>query len=326
MSFVRELGRKVRDGAEATREDALRLYSEPLEEVCDEADAIRRERCGDAFDMCGIVNAKCGRCTENCRFCVQSRHNLTNITPYPMRAVAELVEAGERDAADGALRFSFVTSGRRLTSADIDVLCAATRELKAKTNLEICVSVGLLDRDEFARLRDAGVQRVHNNLETSPRYFPAICTTHTIDDKIRALKDARDVGMRLCSGGLFGIGETPGDRIDLALTLRELGVKSVPINIYDAFPGVPMSEAGLAPLTTDDARRIVAVFRFLLPDAFLRLAGGRRLLENLGRDCFLSGANATISGSYLTTAGANMASDAAAIRALGYEIKNLDNF
>ena len=125
MSFVRELGRKVRDGAEATREDALRLYSEPLDEVCDEADAIRRERCGVAFDMCGIVNAKCGLCSENCRFCVQSRHNHTNIAPYPMLTVAELVEAGERDAADGALRFSFVTSGRRLTSSDIDVLCAA---------------------------------------------------------------------------------------------------------------------------------------------------------------------------------------------------------
>ncbi len=321
MGLTKELTRKVLNGGETTREEALELYDAPLDELTVAANEIRERFCKRDFDLCSIVNAKSGRCSEDCKFCAQSARYATKCDEHPILPVETLVAAAKKDAEKGVLRFSFVTSGRRLNASEIDVLCEAARKIRDEVGIAVCGSLGLLTEEEYSRLRAAGVTRIHNNLETSRRFFPYICTTHTYDQKLDALRAARRAGMTLCSGGIFGLGETPEDRVDMALTLRELEVKSVPINILNAIPGTPLANADLRPLTSADAKRIVAIYRFLLPDASLRLAGGRGLLSDSGFGCFLSGANATITGDMLTTSGIAIASDLRVIKDMGYEPK-----
>lgn len=319
VTFVAEQREKVLAGGETSRDEALALYGAPLDALTDAANAIRERFCGRGFDLCSIVNAKSGRCSEDCKFCAQSAHYHTQCEESPILPVERLVAEAKTNAEKGVLRFSFVTSGRRLTARELDVLCEAARRIHDEVEIALCGSLGLLTEDEYALLHASGVTRIHNNLETSRRFFPQICTTHSYDQKLEALRAAQRAGMTLCSGGIFGLGETPEDRIDMALTLRELGVKSVPINILNAIPGTPLADAGLAPLTSADARRIVAVYRFLLPDASLRLAGGRGLLRDSGFGCFISGANATITGDMLTTSGIAIATDLRVIKDMGFE-------
>ena len=176
-----------------------------------------------------------------------------------------------------------------------------------------------MQEEQFRKLKDAGASRVHCNLESSRRYFPRVCTTHTYDEKIETLKAAKRAGLSICSGGILGLGETMADRIDMVLTARELGVKSIPMNLLNPIPGTPYENN--RPLTGDEARRCAAIFRFLIPDASIRLAGGRGLLEDRGRACFQSGANAAISGDMLTTAGITVKTDMELIRELGYETR-----
>ncbi|MDO5311347.1 MAG: biotin synthase BioB, partial [Clostridia bacterium] len=191
--------------------------------------------------------------------------------------------------------------------------------IKDKVGISVCISFGLLDKDQYRRLKEAGVTRVHNNLETSRRNFPNICTTHTFDDKLRAIRAAQAAGLSVCSGGIMGLGETVEDRIDMALTLRELGIKSVPVNMLNPIPGTPFESN--EKLTEEDMRRIVAVYRFILPSASIRLAGGRGLLPDKGKGCFTSGANAAISGDMLTTAGITTKTDMELLSELGYEAR-----
>lgn len=319
MSRLDELTRQVLEGGRLGREEALELYEQPLEPLCRRADELRRRFCGNRFDLCAIVNGKSGRCSENCRFCAQSAHNHTGAAEYPLLPARELVEQAKRSEAQGVLRYSIVTSGRQLSRGEVDELCQAIRQIKAETRISVCVSVGLLDEEQYRKLKEAGAERAHNNLETSRRNFPNICTTHTFDDKLAAIRAAQAAGLTVCSGGIMGLGETAEDRIDMALTLRELGIKSVPVNMLNPIPGTPLARNPR--LTREDMCRIAAVYRFLLPDASIRLAGGRGLLEDKGRSCFQSGANAAISGDMLTTAGITVRTDLELLQALGYEVR-----
>lgn len=319
MSELHSVRDRVLSGGAVDRPTALWLYDQPLDGLCACADEIRRHFCGNGFDLCTIVNAKSGRCPENCKFCSQSAHNHTGADEYPLLSADEIVAHAKENARQGVLRYSIVTSGKRLSDGEVDQVCAAVRRIRAEIPLAVCISGGLLNQAQFARLKDAGVTRVHNNLEASRRFFPFVCTTHTFDDKVAAIHAAQAAGLTVCSGGIMGLGETPADRIDMALTLRELGVKSVPVNLLNPIPGTPFADNPR--LTADDLRRIVAVYRFILPDAAIRLAGGRGLLPDKGRSCFLSGANAAISGDMLTTAGITTATDRALLAELGYEVK-----
>lgn len=197
-------------------------------------------------------------------------------------------------------------------------MCEAVKAVRENTPLSVCVSFGLLSAAQFRKLKAAGVSRVHNNLETSRGYFPNVCTTHSFDDKIASIRAAQSAGLDVCSGGIAGIGETPLDRIDMALTLRELDIHSVPVNILNPVAGTPYDNN--KPLTNGEARRIVAVFRFILPGAHIRLAGGRGLLQDRGEACFTSGANAAISGDMLTTPGVTISSDMELLRGLNYKV------
>ena len=317
MSDVQSLAQKVLDGYQVTREEALWLYEQPLKELSSWANKIREYFCSNGFDICTIINAKSGRCSENCRFCSQSIHSHTASAVYPLLSTEKIVEQAKHDAAQGVLRFSIVTSGKRLTNREVLKICEAVKAIKAVCNISVCVSLGLLKQEQFAWLKEAGVERVHNNLETSERYFPSVCTTHTFADKIAAIRAAQAAGLPVCSGGIMGLGESVEDRIDMALSLRKLGVKSIPVNMLNAIEGTPFE--GNKRLSPEDLQRIVAVYRFILPQASIRLAGGRGLLGDKGEACFKSGANATISGDMLTTAGITVATDMQLLKALGFQ-------
>lgn len=316
---VEQLGNEVLAGRQITKEEALGLYGEPLEEVCRKADEIRAHFCGNGFDLCTIINGKSGRCSENCRFCAQSAHNHTGAQEYPLLGAGEIAAQAKKNEEQGVLRYSIVTSGKRLSDNEVERMCEAVRRIREETGISVCVSFGLLDEVQYRKLKEAGVTRVHNNLETSRRNFPNVCTTHTFEEKLAAIRAAQAAGLSVCSGGIMGLGETPEDRIDMALTLRELGIKSVPVNMLNPIPGTPFADNER--LAQEDMRRIVAVYRFLLPDAAIRLAGGRGLLADKGRGCFLSGANAAISGDMLTTAGITTETDMALLQELGFAVR-----
>lgn len=316
-SNIIDLKNKIIDGYTITKEEALSLCDAPLETLCKSADELREHFCKDAFDICTIVNGKCGKCSENCKFCAQSAFYTTHTDSYPLLDKEELLKHAIYNDERGVLRYSIVTSGRALNDAEVDQVCEATREIYKRTNLSVCVSAGLLNEAQYRRLKEAGINRVHNNLETSRRNFPNVCTTHTYEDKIAAIKAAQRAGMNVCSGGIMGLGETMDDRIDMAFTLRELGVHSVPINILNPIPGTPFEHNKV--LTEDEIRRIVAIYRFILPNSSIRLAGGRGLLEDKGKILFKSGANAAISGDMLTTSGITIEKDMNMLKELGYK-------
>lgn len=320
MSIVSDLKEKVLRGELINREEAISLCDADLEELCIAADEIRERVSGKGFDICTIINGKCGKCSEDCKYCSQSAHYHTALDEsYPLLDTDRLLEEAKYNADRGVLRYSIVTSGKRLSKAEVDKLAESIRVIKENVKIEICVSLGLLDEDDFIKLHEAGATRVHCNLESSERYFKEVCTTHTYAEKIETLKAAKRAGMSICSGGIMGLGENFEDRIDMVLTVRELGVKSVPVNFLNPIPGTPY--ANNIPLTNDEARRCVAIFRFLIPDGSIRLAGGRGLLGDKGEGCFTSGANAAISGDMLTTAGITIETDMKLLDTLGYEVK-----
>lgn len=314
---MQEYKNYVGQGGVISRAQALELAEMPLEELCTAADEIRRQFCGNGFDICTIINAKSGKCSENCKFCAQSAHYHTGAEEYPMLDADTIAAQAKRDDERGVLRFSLVTSGKRLTPAEVEQECASIRAVREQTGIAVCISNGLLDEASYRKLKEAGATRVHNNLESSRRFFPSVCTTHTFDEKCAAIRAAQAAGLSVCSGGIVGMGETMEDRIDMVLELRELGVHSIPVNMLNPIPGTPYET--LPKLTNDDMCRIVAVFRFLIPEASIRLAGGRGLLPDKGRACFCSGANAAISGDMLTTSGITVETDMAMLRELGYE-------
>lgn len=319
MDCITGLKRRVLSGEQLGKDDALALCGAPLEPLCTAADELRQHFCANTFDLCTIVNGKCGRCCEDCKYCAQSIHYPTQIAEYPLLSTEELLWQAEYNARRGVLRYSIVTSGKRLGSAEVARVCESIRAIRERIGIAVCVSFGLLDEGAFRSLRDAGASRVHCNLETSRRYFPSVCTTHSYEEKIETLRAARRAGLSVCSGGIMGLGETMEDRVDMALTLRGLGIRSVPVNFLNPIPGTPYAHN--APLSDAEKRRIIAIYRFLLPDASIRLAGGRGLLPDRGEACFRGGANAAISGDMLTTEGITIETDLALLAKLGYEVK-----
>ena len=319
MSIISELKEKVCSGGTVSRQEALRLTEAPLKELEEAADSIRKQFCGDRFDLCTIVNGKCGKCSEDCKYCAQSAHYHTACTEtYPLLDTEALVKGAKHNKEQGVLRYSIVTSGRKLSDREVDQVCESIRRIRKEVGIEVCVSFGLLEEEAFRKLKEAGASRVHCNLESSRRYFPEVCTTHTYEEKIETLKAAARAGLSICSGGIMGLGETMEDRIDMVLTARALGVKSVPVNLLNPIPGTPYAENRV--LTNEELCRIVAIFRFLIPDGNIRLAGGRGLIGDKGVQCFQSGANAAISGDMLTTAGITVPTDLELLKRLGYTV------
>lgn len=317
--MINKIKDKIISGEKITYNEALSLIETPLNELLEAADEIRKHFCSNIFDICSIINAKSGKCSENCKFCAQSAHYKTNISEYPLLDKEKIVENALYMAEKGVLRFSIVTSGKALTDNDVEILADTIKEIKSKSNISICASLGLLTDENFKKLKDAGLERVHNNLETSENFFSSVCTTHTFDDKINALKVALQSGLSVCSGGIIGLGESMQDRIDLAFSLKELGIKSVPLNILSPVKGTPYENN--KPLSEEEILKTISIFRFILPDAFIRLAGGRAFLSDKGKKAFLSGANAAITGDMLTTYGISVDTDMQIIKETGYIVE-----
>ena len=318
--MINELKEKVLKGHPVTSVEMQALASQTDDELLYQAAEEITKRCAsNVFDMCSIINAKSGRCPENCKWCAQSAHYHTNIQTYGIVSTNECVDNAKAHAAEGVKRFSLVTSGRQLSDAEVDAICERTRAIHAACNIKVCASLGLLSEEQLKRLHDAGVSRFHCNLETAPSYFPALCTTHTQAQKVETLKAARRAGMEICSGGIIGMGETESQRIELAFALRELQVASIPINILQPIPGIPLQH--MAPLSSREILRTVAFFRFIHPTSYLRFAGGRAQLdEGTLHRALAIGINSAIVGNMLTTLGSDIDTDKRRIKEIGYEL------
>ena len=303
------------------RDDALGLLEAARRDpwpVWLAADRVRRRFRGRTVHLCSIAAVKVGRCGEDCRWCAQSARWKTGVAAHGLLGSGELVRAARAARDSGARHMGLVSSGGRLADAEFDAVLGAGRRIRAETGLAVCASLGALDAGRARRLADAGFSRYNHNLETSARHFPAVCTTHTYEDRARTARAVVEAGLELCCGGLFGMGETDEDRADLALAVRDLGATVVPLNFLDPIPGTPL--AGAEPLAPIEILSIVAMFRLLLPDRIIKLAGGReKNLRDLQGLMFLAGADACLIGNYLTTAGRPAAEDLALIRDLGLE-------
>ena len=305
---MRQLAEEIIQGRRLNRQDDLTvLLQADLEQLCAGADWIRRTLCGSDYELCTIINARSGRCGEDCKFCAQSCRHRTPVQEYPFLEVDEIVQKGKQDEAAGVRRYSLVTAGRAVDGPELDRALDAFRILKEETGLGLCASFGFQTVEDFRRLKEAGVTRYHANLETSRRNFPNICTTHSYQDKIDNIRRAKQAGLQICSGGIVGLGETWEDRLELALDLAELEVDSIPLNLLTPIPGTPLE--GTPPLSVEEVRRIVAVFRYINPTAWIRMAAGRGRFADGGAILFRSGANSAITGDMLTTTGTNIAQD-----------------
>ena len=255
MTFIEQLKEKIWSGDDILKEEAILLYQEPLEELCQAANEIREHFCQNRFDICTIINGKSGKCSEDCKYCAQSAYYYTSAKEYPLLDTKEIVRQAKYNAQQGVLRYSIVTSGRALKASELEQMCEAIRAVREQVDIKVCVSFGLLNEEQFGAVKAAGASRVHNNLETSRRNFPNVCTTHTFEDKVQAIKAAMAAGLSVCSGGIMGLGETVEDRIDMAFTLRELGIKSVPVNMLNPISGTPYE--GNVRLTVEDRKSVV---------------------------------------------------------------------
>jgi biotin synthase len=284
------------------------LLKLPLPELIARADKVRRECVLPKVELCNILNAKSGSCSEDCKFCAQSGRHSTGIDNYPLKSKAEIIAAAVKAREMGAERFDIVTSGDRLTGEELDLIADCIREITLKLKIKMCASLGSMSEEDLILLKDSGLTRYHHNIETSERFFPNIVSTHSFQDRVKTIKAAKKAGLEVCSGGIIGMGEAMEDRLDMAFTLKQLGVDSVPINILVARPGTPLES--LKPLSPEEAIRTIAIFRIILKDKIIKLAAGREsVLKDSQALAFMAGANGMLIGGYLTIRGRSIEED-----------------
>ncbi len=310
---------EIINGRRIGRNDELGfLKDSDITELKKGADKIRQHFCKDVVDLCTIISGKSGNCGENCRFCAQSAHNHTNCDVYSLLDFDRIYAEALSNEKEGVNRFAIVISGHHPSDEDFEKLIGIYEKLHEKLKISLCASLGFLTKEKFERLYVAGVRNYHNNIETSRGYFSSICTTHTFEDKVANIKRAQAAGFKVCSGGIIGMGETMDDRIDMALDLAELGITSIPINALIPIAGTPLED--LKPLSEEEILRTIAAFRYINPEADIRLAAGRKLVYENGRSAFEGGANAAITGNMLTTSGSTIKSDREMLNSLGRKI------
>lgn len=302
-----DIRRRTASGEGVTEPEALAMtrLSDPgeLQRMFAVAGEVRVEHKGNFVNTCGISNAKSGRCAEACSFCSQSARFSTDAPKYQLKSADMLVAEAKEAVAAGVREFSLVASGRAMTSrSELDTVKSAVSRIREETGMQTCASLGLMTKDALAELQEAGLQAVHHNLETARSHHANIVQTHSYDDEVETVRAARELGLYTCCGGIFGMGESWAQRVELAMELRELDVDSVPLNFLNPRPGTPMADN--AELTAEDCLRIIALYRLILPTKDLIVCGGRAV--NLGArqdEIFRVGANGVMLGNYLTTAG-----------------------
>lgn len=320
ISTLQSYTEKVLQGGDITQSEALELISLPQDNtplLLAMADKIRQHYSNDTVDCCAIINGRSGHCPENCRFCAQSAHYHTGASVYPLLDSDTIIAAAKKAKAAGAARFAIVTSGRSVVEGpEFDAILNTLKRIRQEVKLETCCSLGLITLKQAIALKNIGVSRYHANIETAPSYFPSICSTHTFADKASVIHTAQKAGLRVCSGGILGLGETPQQRVEMAFTLKDLGIDSVPLNILTPIAGTPFENNH--PLSPWEILRTFAVFRFILPKALIRTAGGREVnLRSMQAYALTSGLNGLMIGGYLTTGGNSVSVDMQMIHDLG---------
>lgn len=317
-SFIEECYELVVKGGQLSFNQALLLTNQTDHvQLYEKADMLRQHVHGDSFDLCSIINAKSGKCSEDCKFCAQSSHYPTEIEEYSLVNVEEAISQGIDNQKNGVKRYSLVTAGKSVQLTQLKEIGKIYKRLGEITTLELCASMGMLDAEKAEYLYSVGVRRYHCNLETSKSFFNKVCTTHTWQEKVDTIKIAQAAGMDVCSGGILGLGETVEQRVELAFELRELQILSIPINILSPIANTPFED--VPPLTITDVVKSIALFRFINPQAIVRLAGGRNQFNDDQYQCFLAGANGAIVGNYLTTKGNDLQEDLQTISKMGFD-------
>jgi biotin synthase len=319
-----ERAESVLAGTPITREEARQMLNLEDSEVLDLVHAawtIRKHYFGNKVRLHILENAKSGQCPEDCSFCSQSAHHNSEIPTYRMLSPEEMVEGAREAKAAGAARYCIVTATRGPSEDDLDHVCTAVKAIKEEVDIDICTSLGILTEEKAKRLVEAGVDRFNHNLETGPEHFKNVVTTHTFEDRVNTIRIAHDAGMETCCGGIMGMGETRDDLVDLAFSLRELGVNSIPLNFLDARPGTPLE--GVDRLSPLECLRALAMFRFVVEGQELRVAGGREVNLRHLQPMALWVANSMFTNGYLTTGGQDENEDIRMIRDAGFEIETL---
>jgi biotin synthase len=309
---------EILNGKQVNKYESLKLFDLEIEDLCLVAAKIRKKYKGNKVKVCSIINAKSGQCSQDCKFCAQSSFNKTDVKVYPLLDTEKIKEVSEK-ALENVGCFGIVSSGNTLDDNEIDKLCEMFKRHKKSSHLG--VSIGRISEENFRKLKDAGIKRMHHNLETSENFYPNICSTHSYQERIDTLKRAKKFGFELCSGGLFGIGERLKDRIDLAFTLKEIGSDSVPMNFFMPIKGTALEY--LPTMNPVEILKTIAIFRIILQTPDIMICGGREIsLRDLQSWIFLAGANGMMTGGYLTTNGRDIITDKKMINDLGLEFQS----
>lgn len=316
---IEELKDKVINGYLINVQEAEALInSKEKDTLYSAADEIRQHFMGNKIDMCSIMNAQSGRCTEDCKWCSQSKFFKTGVEEYDLISKEKGLKLAVENRSKGVNRFSLVTSGRALHHSKVLEACDIYKEIKNKSDIHTCASMGLLRTPDLEALKEAGVEHYHCNIETAPSHFRNVCTTHTIEEKTRTINEAKNAGLKICSGGIIGMGESMEQRIEMAMTLRELEVDSIPVNILNPIEGTDMQ--GKEKLSDDDVLTTLAIFRFINPKAQIRFAGGRNLIAHIQDKALKAGVSAALVGDYLTTIGTKIDEDKNLFSKAGFEV------
>ena len=317
LSTGRELiGRceeKALNGEPVTPDEALELLNLPSDLIMPlmaAADSVRRYYKGNAISLCSIVNARSGRCTEDCAFCSQSVFSSSEIDEYDLMDDDKIIAAGKDAVKNGAHKFGIVTSGKgaETKAGDIEKICDSISSMKSSLDVHRCASLGVIDEQQARALKEAGLQEFHHNIETARSFYPNVCTTRSYDENASSIRAAKSAGLRVCSGGIFGMGEDNRQRVEMAEELRKLDVDSIPLNFLVSIEGTKLENE--KPLRPIEILKIIAVYRLYLPDKDIKVAGGReKNLRDLQSFIFFAGANSTMVGNYLTTKGRDAADD-----------------
>lgn len=309
---------EIINNKELQKEEMLKLYDPDLKDLLKISTKMREKYKANKVKICSIINAKSGECGENCKFCAQSVFSKSDIKKYPFKSPEIIIDCAKSAIRNNAGCFGIVSSGNYLNEEEVDELCAALREYPDIG--KISVSIGKLSESILVKLRRAGVNKIHHNLETSENYFPKICTTHTYNERVETIKLAKSLGFKICSGGLFGIGESRQDRIDLAFALKELDIESVPMNFLIPIKGTPLENS--KPLDPEEILKTISIFRMILPEKDIIICGGREVnLKEFQPLIFQAGANGMMSGGYLTTSGNDINIDMEMLKDLNLELE-----
>lgn len=307
-TLINNVVERIINGGTLTPEEALQLANAEGADIFDlfrAASRVKEHFVGNEVHLCSIINAKSGRCAEDCAFCAQSAHHKTDAPVYPLVQEERLLESARAAETNGSACFGIITSGTTVEGAELEQILAALRRIRQETTILPSCSLGIIDEETARKLKDAGMDTYHHNLETAESFFPSICTTHPYQDDVNTVRAVKKAGLKICSGGIFGLGESVAQRIEMAFTLKELDVDSVPINFLNPIEGTRLE--GAANISAMECLKTIAIYRLILPEKRITVCGGReKNLRDLQSWIFLAGANGTMIGNYLTTQGRNI--------------------